>query len=241
MSISILCRRASVLTAIAGWSLSGPAVSENRSLEIHFVATSQGAPFNFDQFEYSDPVGGESIMLRDFRFYASGLKLRNATAEFVEADSYHLIRFDARSNADKIVVENVPMRDIDEIEISIGLDPEANGSIMPRGDLDPNSRMAWNWEIGYKFLLGEGALMNEGTIEPLVYHVGFNESFRTITLPVSLIGEDMSLSLEVEILGLFAGEHTIDMSALPTVKMNRKDASMLADNFARILSISSER
>ncbi len=216
------------------------AAEDTRRLEITFVASSQGAPFVFDEFAYSDPVGGEPVMFRDIRFYASGLKLRNATEEFAEADSYHLVRFDARSPTDKVVLDNVPLGEIDEIEMSIGLDPEANGSIMPRGDLDPNSRMAWNWEIGYKFLLAEGALMVGDKLEPLVYHVGFNESLRTLRLPVSIGKEDMSLTLDVDVLALFAGVNTIDMSALPTIKMNRADASMLADNFTTFVNVRSD-
>ena len=68
------------------------------------------------------------------------------------------------------------------ISFGIGVDAAANTSIQSRGDLDPNSQMAWNWKVGYKFVLFEGGmkLNADGVQKPLVYHVGFNENMRRL-------------------------------------------------------------
>jgi len=61
------------------------------------------------------------------------------------------------------------------------VDPAANGSVAPVGDLDPNGRMAWSWDVGYKFVLFEGGLVLADTQYPLVYHVGFNENYTPLS------------------------------------------------------------
>ena len=58
-----------------------------------------------------------------------------------------------------IVLHGVPRRNYERIEFGIGVDAAANRSLQQRGDLDPNGRMAWNWEVSYKFVLFEGALL----------------------------------------------------------------------------------
>ena len=68
----------------------------------------------------------------------SNVKLIGEAEEYVEADSYHFVRF---KNADKsfaIELADVPIGNYRRIEFSIGVEKEANNSIKPVGDLDPN-------------------------------------------------------------------------------------------------------
>jgi hypothetical protein len=131
------------------------------------------------------------------------------------------------------VLRDVPRRDYERIEFGIGVDAAANRSLTPRGDLDPNGRMAWTWEVGYKFVLFEGALVRGNASDPLVYHVGFNENYRLVS--TELHGEPLDsrtarLDFRVDILRLFQGSATVDMAALPDVKFDRADAALLARN-----------
>ena len=120
------------------------------------------------------------------------------------------------------------------MSLSIGLDPEANKTIMPLGDVDPNSRMAWNWAIGYKFLLVEGELQSSTGLVPLVYHVGFDESLRQVSL--GLESPSSEIAVDVDVMKLFDSQATVDLSALSSIKMDREDASMMADNYSTMLS-----
>ena len=102
-------------------------------------------------------------------------------------------------------MNDVPIANIDKVRFSLGIDKQANGSIETRGALDPNSSMAWNWEVGYKFLVFEGRLHDEQNIRPLVYHVGFNENRRDFVFDLS--EKDASeLIFEADIMKLFIGK-----------------------------------
>ena len=164
----------------------------------------------------------------------------STSAELVEPESYHLARFDNDEGTHVIVIENVPHAEYGRIEFGIGVDPMANGTIAATGELDPNGRMAWSWDVGYKFVLFEGGLVLGDTQYPLVYHVGFDENYKQVSLEldVSLFDDpDARLELRTDVLQMFNGVQTVDMAALPNVKFDRTDARLLADNYARMLSV----
>ena len=96
--------------------------------------------------------------------------------------------------------------DYRRLEFGIGVDPAANGSIASVGELDPNGRMAWSWEVGYKFVLFEGGLVLGDTQYPLVYHVGFDENYKlaSIALDEPLFErEDPSVDFRIDVLQMF--------------------------------------
>ncbi|WP_170787193.1 MbnP family protein [Ruegeria lacuscaerulensis] len=229
-----------VLLAI-GWIVFVPGPKRTTDVTVTLRATMNGAPLTFDQFMYDNPAGPGAFRVRDFRFYLSNLVLTSGDEEFVEPDSYYLARFDNADRSYVITLSDVPLRRIEGLRFLIGVDPDANGSILARGDLDPNSQMAWNWEVGYKFVLFEGALDVDGAISPLVYHVGFSENAREVSV---LVPADMTragetqINLDVDLAKLFDNAALIDMQALPTVKFDRTDARMLADNYADMISAS---
>lgn len=158
---------------------------------------------------------------------------------YTEPESYHLVRFDSAEPAFGIVLHDVPRRDYQRIEFGIGVDAAANKSLAQRGDLEPNGRMAWNWEVGYKFVLFEGTLVRGNASVPLVYHVGFEENYRLIATELHrepLDSRPARLDFRVDILRLFQGSTTVDMAALPSVKFDRADAALLARNFAAMVT-----
>jgi hypothetical protein len=137
------------------------------------------------------------------------------------------------------VLHGVPRRNYERIEFGIGVDPAANRSLASRGDLDPNGRMAWNWEVGYKFVLLEGALLRGNASNPLVYHIGFAENYRPVSTELHgkpLASRPARLDFRVDLLRLFQGSTNINMAALPSVKFDRADAALLARNFAAIVT-----
>jgi hypothetical protein len=149
------------------------------------------------------------------------------------------VRFDGDEPAFVIVLHDVPRRNYERIEFGIGVDAAANRSLMQRGDLDPNGRMAWNWEVGYKFVLFEGALLRGNASDPLVYHVGFEENYRPTSTKLPrgpFDSRPARLDFRVDLLRLFQGSTNIDMAALPSVKFDRTDAALLARNFAAMLT-----
>jgi len=222
---------------VTGWLLYRAAQPVELALYFHpFVGPE---PLVFNESRYPNPGGEGRFKVRDFQFFLSNIRLVGATGAYVEPDSYHLVRFDGAEPAFVIVLHDVPRRDYEGIEFGIGVDAAANRSLTPRGDLDPNGRMAWTWEVGYKFVLFEGALVRGNASDPLVYHVGFDENYRLVS--TELHGEPLDsrtsrLDFRVDILRLFQGSATVDMAALPDVKFDRADAARLARNFAAMVT-----
>jgi hypothetical protein len=99
--------------------------------------------------------------------------------------------------------------------------------------------MAWTWEVGYKFVLFEGALLRGNTSDSLVYHVGFGENYRPVSIELRrklLDSRPARLDFRVDILRVFQGSTNINMTALPSVKFDRADAALLARNYATMIT-----
>ena len=219
-----------VMTLNAG---SGP-----RDITLRFHAFVGDEKLALNEGKYRNPGGPGSFRIRDLRFFASNIRVGAGDQQYVEPESYHLVRFDSDEGWFDIRLAEVLLPKIEWIEIGVGVDAEANGTIKLAGDLDPNSRMAWNWETGYKFILLEGMLdLGEGSL-PIVYHVGFDENYRTVRLDLPSVQKDTELiELCVDTLKLFETGPLINMAEIPSVKFDREDAARIAAGFDRLVDI----
>jgi hypothetical protein len=225
---------------IAGAAFYAYQLSQPGTVRMRFDAVIGEQPLVFNDARYSNPGGAGMFRVRDFQFFISNIVLHGEKGVYRVADSYYLARFDNASTSYQIDLPNVPRDSYAAVTLSIGVDEVANGSIMSVGDLDPNSRMAWNWEVGYKFLLFEGALIDGDMIRPLVYHVGFNENRKTLrfNLPEEVAPNSSdALLFTVDVMALFTGKNTVDMATLPNVKFDRDDARLLAGNYGTMISL----
>ena len=210
------------------------------TLNLNFKAVVGDDQLVFNEFLYQNPGGQGRFKIRDFQFYLSNIRLTGESGEHIETDSYHLVRFDLNEGNYTIVLNKIPRRNYRSIQFGIGVDDLANNSIVPSGDLDANSRMAWSWDVGYKFVLFEGGLELDDTLYPLVYHVGFDENYKVVEKEIS---EDLFdrqsafLEITVDILKLFIGRAEVDMSGLPSVKFDREDAKLIADNYENMIDV----
>jgi hypothetical protein len=223
---------------VIGWRLQRAAQPVELTLYFHPFVGPQ--PLALNASLYPNPGGEGHFKVRDFQFFFSNIRLVSVSGAFVEPDSYHLVRFDGAEPGFMIVLHEVPRRNYERIEFGIGVDAAANRSLASRGDLDPNSRMAWSWEVGYKFVLFEGELLRGKTNDPLVYHVGFTENYRTISTTLRrdpLGSRPARLDFRVDVLRLFKGSTNIDLAALPSVKFDRADAARLGSNFNGMVTL----
>ena len=222
---------------VTGWRLYR--ARQPMELTLYFRPFVGAEPLVLNEPRYPNPGGEGRFKVRDFQFFLSNIRLAGATGAYVESDSYHLVRFDGDEPAFVILLHGVPRRNYERIEFGIGVDAAANRSLAQRGDLDPNGRMAWNWEVGYKFVLFEGTLLRGDASAPLVYHVGFAENYRPTStkLPrAPLDRRPAQLDFRVDLLRLFQGSTNVNMAALPSVKFDRGDAALLARNFAALVT-----
>lgn len=212
------------------------------SVTLLFEAKVDGKELVLGDYHYANPGGPGTFKINDFRFYLSDIQLSGDGVTWTEADSYHLVRFDNDSRSFQITLTDVPLERVETVAFAIGIDETANTSLRMVGDLDPNNRMAWNWSVGYKFVLLEGALKTDADdpVVPLVYHVGFSENRRenifSFPSPVS-IEEDTKIGFEVDPIKLLSGTSNLDVSKLSSVKFDKADAALLADNFTTMLKL----
>lgn len=198
-----------------------------------------GEPLALGQGRYANPGGEGVFTIRDFQFFLSNLHLAAEDGDFREPGSYHLVRFDGEEGVFRIDLEAVPRREYDRVSFGIGVDSAANNSIETVGDLDPNGRMAWGWDIGYKFVLVEGRLELAEALVPLVYHVGFDENYVTRSLPLgasAFEGESATIELCADLLRMFTGVETVDIQEMPSVTFDGDDSRLLAGNWARMVT-----
>lgn len=217
---------------------SRPAPTVQLSLRLHPFVGEEA--LELERGRYANPGGDGVFKVRDFQFFISNIRLVAENTVFQEPESYHLARFDSEDGMFVIRLEDVPRDSYDHIEFGLGVDPEANGTITSVGDLDPNGRMAWSWDVGYKFVLFEGGLEVGDNRIPLVYHVGFDENYIQMSIPLAaelFERQEATLHLCADLLQMFEGEHAVDMSTLSNVKFDRGDARMLAKNYAHMVSL----
>ncbi len=212
------------------------------TVTLQFQARVGDKPLEFNQTIYANPGGEGKFQIRHLQLYLSNIQLQGETQRYQVADSYHLARFDNASQSYLLELHDVPYDQYSTVMIAIGVDENANASIMPIGDLDPNNRMAWNWEVGYKFILFEGTLAHAKKIQPLVYHVGFSENLKSLQfhLPAAITPGSAQINFDVDILAMFTSSVNINMAALPTVKFDRTDARLIAENYASMITLSAD-
>ena len=214
--------------------------SVTQSLTLQFKAVVGSKALDFNRIQYENPGGVGQFKIRDFQFIMSNIKLFSEVGNYFETDSYHIVRFDNADKSFAIVIDNIPIRDYQTIALSIGVDPAANSSVQFIGDLDPNSRMAWSWDVGYKFILFEGGLSHHNVLSPLVYHVGFNENYKALSFPINQSRSSQKLAplnFKVDIESLFTGVNVVDMVELSTVKFDKNDAKRIAENYETMISL----
>jgi hypothetical protein len=212
-------------------------IPTNLTLRFHPYVGDQALVLNDKQ--YANPGGKGVFSIRDFQLFVSNIHLSNSHQSFIEQDSYHLARFDGNTPYYQLDITDVDLGKFEQLSFGVGIDPKANGTLLIAGDLDPNSRMAWNWQVGYKFLLLEGSLFLARTKLPLVYHIGFDESYTTLTFPINnqTMSRDGVINLKVDVIALFNQSSAIDMNTTPNVKFDPQDVAKIAESFTNFISV----
>jgi hypothetical protein len=238
------------LLALGAGCDTGGTGGPSASVTLRFTAQVDGQPLRLGSQRYTSPTGSGEFTVEDFKMYISNVILRNLKtgSDHVEKDSYHLVHFGGESNHFDVVLEGVDVSDHDTVEFAIGVDPVRNTSIENLRDLNPNNQMAWNWDVGYKFVLLEGTFYPQsgGTPIPLVYHVGYSENYKELSFSLDEGGRSPSaqanttLTFEIELMEMFRNPQDIDFNVLPSVKFDKGESKMFADNYADMIRLENE-
>lgn len=211
------------------------------SIDFQINALMNNKPLVLNTKNYTN-ASGNQFNVGEFKFYLSNLKLRNSkTGEvYEESESYHLVHPTGVNMNDKFTLQNVPVHTYDEMVFYIGIDSVRNKSIDAIGDLDPNNNMAWNWNTGYKFLMLEGDMFSaEGKKRGLILHIGSNPNYKKIVLkasPMQFKNSTATINIDAELMKLFDGKHTIDLSHQSTI-MFGEVAGKIAENYERLFTV----
>ncbi|MEM1135712.1 MAG: MbnP family protein, partial [Bacteroidota bacterium] len=201
----------------------------------------EGQPLELDSKEYKNALDNR-YTVSEFKFYMSNIKLRNSSngAIYLEPESYHLVERMPETHIYEIEIDNIPTDSFafNELEFGVGVDNAKNYSLDQVGALDPTNNMAWDWNTGYKFLLLEGRFFPENS-DPagLVYHIGGDSNYRTISLPLGNNpvainqNEQFTLTINVEVSQIFNGATNLDFNK-NNVVMFDAIANKVATNYA---------
>jgi hypothetical protein len=212
---------------------------------IRLNAKANGAPVLMDRTWFVNP-NQDSVLARSFSFFISNIKLTDTIsgATWSEADSYHLVNFVSDSSYVNIKLKGVPQSGkFNKISYAIGVDQAANSSsaFLGKGDLVQGTGMDWNWTDGWKFLLLEGRFkdVSTNTRGDLVYHIGFNTNYRTVTRSLTTLGDlvptkgsRQTIITDVNLPQLFAGNPLVDVATNNNEMGNNTFTRQIADNYA---------
>ncbi|MCS7018309.1 MAG: hypothetical protein RMJ87_04170 [Cytophagales bacterium] len=223
------------ISVVSGCNTPEPAKSGKMTLNlsIHY----DGQPLILADKQYRN-ANGDVFTIERFQFYLSNVKFRNSVTRdsFAVPNSYHLVVRKENTHLFDLPFE-VPAGKYDLLEFAVGVDPKRNLSTDQVGDLDPSNNMAWDWNTGYKFVLLEGRLFPPaGNPRGLVFHIGGNENYRVIRLPLNTIVDTQNhaqhnIAVNVEVSAMFNAPHVINLNRQSTVMMG-PIASQVADNYA---------
>lgn len=187
----------------------------------------------------------DSIKIRAWAFFISNIRLIDtiSNSSWSEQDSYHLVLFSSSANGVGFSLKSPPKDfNVHKIQFSIGIDSAANSSTayLGKGDLLLGNGMDWNWNDGWKFHLVEGQYRRPSTGQAgnFVYHIGFNQHYRTLTyrLPFSAQAKldqgPFRWQFYVNPREIWGGSAPIDVVTVNDVMGRSAEATAIADNYA---------
>ena len=176
-----------------------------------------------------------------FRYWFSNLVLVGAAGveDYVVPDAYFLIEQTNQSTRVRLDLNDVPSGSYQGLRFSVGVDEARNHSLDTlAGELDPGVGMSWNWNSGFIFLKAEGevGLNSDGFEKNFVFHIGRDETYRTVELERSFevtADQGAELRLRAELTQLFEGltrENNLSILGGPT-------AQTIADNYGAMWTL----
>ncbi|MFD2999474.1 MbnP family protein [Pontibacter toksunensis] len=204
------------------------------TLQLNIQNMAGTEPLLLEEGTYTSP-SGDTYSVSNLKYYISNVKLisSNGQTTFAEPESYQLI---AQGGKTSFELKDIPAGTYDKVELAIGVDETHNHSIDQEGDLDPSNEMAWDWDTGYKFLSLTGAYTGDTRSGVLVFHVGGDANYKTITLdlPMAINLREQAayeLNLQADVNELFQGPNLIDFDVMNSGG-HGTGANMLAENYS---------
>ncbi len=189
---------------------------------------------------------GDSLKIREYKYYVTNFVLHGDSSEFNEPESYYLV--DERKPSSGIfTIDSIPVGRYSKVSFLIGVDARRNTAGAQTGALDPTNLMFWDWNTGYIMAKLEGTSPQINTFENnMSYHMGgFSGEYSvlqmvTLTFPAPVeIKPDgvKNVHIKSDVLEWFKSPVTIRLKDYPVVAMTGPDALIISNNYADMFSI----
>lgn len=174
---------------------------------------------DFDMAQTYTDGAGNAIMFTAIKFYLSDFHLENNGATVGDFHGKTLLLSAVEEGT--YTIGSMNPASADELGLSLGLDSAANHADPTQAAAplnDPDMHWAWNPAAGYKFLVVEGRVDNDGTgivesDDPVfAYHCATDDALRGVNLPATVTftaGSISYLHLHVGVGSLLDGVNTL--------------------------------
>lgn len=222
-------------------------------------ATTNKVTMQFDNYVGSEPLelnrtayykneNGDDFSVVTYDYYITNIVLKgdNGTT-FVEPESYHFIS-QRNTNTLSFVIDKVPFGNYTSVQVMIGVDSTRNVSGAQTGDLDPALGMFWTWNSGYIMAKFEGKSPQAPGSNILTYHItGFSGAYSAIRVVELPLGSTMSvkegstnkITVKSDLLAWFKNPTLINFATTSSVSSVGPISTLIADNYAHMLSVTS--
>jgi hypothetical protein len=208
------------------------------STTISIVPTFRDLPVQLNNAQYVTDIG-DTIKITRVRLYLSNIELTGENGDkYIGPDSYHLV--DLAKDGSLSIKLNSPIKNISQINFSIGVDSAASVSGAMNGDLDPIFGMYWAWNSGYINAKIEGVSNSCNTHKnKFEFHVGGYLSPHQTIQKVELrsISKSRIIKLKMDLNKWFSN---VDLSKISSVLTPGKEAVEMSKIYKEMFSIISE-
>ena len=230
-------RATNSLMAIAGILLLLAAMGfKKKAFEITVLPVFDGRPLVPDSSRYVSEKG-DTLVIEAFRFYVGNFCFYKKGRRHRLDHSYYLI------DASKPQSQNISLAGLsasfDSLAVTIGVDSTASVSGALSGVLDPAAGMYWAWNTGYINAKLEGRSRQCPALHnAFEFHIGGYrapyKACRVVMLKPGNTAGKSSIIIEADAARMLKN---IKLSEKNSVVIPGKDACMIADNYAGMLSI----
>jgi hypothetical protein len=188
---------------------------------------------------------GDTVFIDLFRFYISGLKLKNANSDVAENNSYHLVDAVVPGSL-TITFKDIPEGTYSALNFLLGVDSLANVSGAMSGDLDPAKAMYWAWNTGYIMAKLEGhSPACPALHHAFEFHIGGYlppyQTARKISLAIPSLkiegGKERIIQIKADAAEWFISPSVVRLHEINSVTIPGKQACRIADNYSDMFSI----
>ncbi|MGG9960225.1 MbnP family protein [Ferruginibacter sp. SUN106] len=213
-------------------------------VKICFINTVKNMPLVLDSIAYKNPFGEEYHIAR-LKYYISNIALHNASQQFAETNSYHLI--DAADSNSLSFTIDATADTYNSISFIVGVDSLKNVSGAQSGALDPANGMFWTWNSGYVMFKLEGNSPASTIINHRIeYHIGgfsgADNVLQTITLPLQKKlnieeGKNSEIIIMADLDKLWQGATDLKIATTPATMTPGTLSKKIAANYNRMFTI----